>query len=111
MRLVVMLSVPLVTALLFAERTTAANKAERGLPPRVAWDVSHVVGTPDPPDPYRGIRVFPRLNFAHPLYMIAEPATDRLLVIEQNGRVRAFANDKSGKENDPATTTLFCEIP
>lgn len=38
---------------------------------------------------------FPRLSFDRPLYVAAPPDdTDRLFVLEQDGRVRVFANDR-----------------
>ena len=49
--------------------------------------------------------VFERLAFASPLYIIAEPGDDRLLVVEWHGRVLAFANDPNTDKSD-----TFCRV-
>src|SRR5690349_2926347 len=68
----------------------AADRSQRyGIDRRVPWTTSRVVGSPDPPLPYRARRAFPRLSFNRPLYLACEPGTDRILVVEQGGRVLA----------------------
>lgn len=44
---------------------------------------SKVVGSPDPPLPYRATRVRPELKPAFPIYVAVEPGTSRLLFIDQ----------------------------
>jgi glucose/arabinose dehydrogenase len=44
---------------------------------------SHVVGSPDPPLPYVAKRVLPELKPSFPIYVLAEPTTKRLLMIDQ----------------------------
>lgn len=59
---------------------------------RVAWTSSRVVGSPDPPLPYRAVKAFPKLSFRNSLYVACEPGTDRVMVVEQRGRILAFKN-------------------
>jgi uncharacterized repeat protein (TIGR03806 family) len=88
-----------------------------GIGQRLAWTSSHVVGAPDLAPPLRAVRAFPKLSFASPLYVIAEPAaagpdarqvaapSQRLLVVEQRGRILAFHDNP-----DTDTTEGFLEL-
>ncbi len=87
--------------------------APYGLEKRTAWTTSRVVGSPDPAPPLKAVRAFAKLTFANPLYIIAEPATkpggegqdnaeaERLLVVEQHGKILAFANDPAVEQTAP----------
>lgn len=59
---------------------------------RVPWKSSKIVGTPEPPPPYRTKLAFPKLKFLEPLAMTAIPGTNRLLVVERHGKLYAFDN-------------------
>src|SRR5207248_2495023 len=65
----------------------AADPADSGKPygleRRVPWTTSHVVGSPDPPLPYRVRRTFTRLKVPCPIAVAHEPGSDRLLLIHQ----------------------------
>lgn len=61
--------------------------------PRPRWTASRFVGTPDPPPPYVTEPAFPGLKFTRPLVMASTPATGRLFVGEQGGKVFSFEND------------------
>ena len=63
------------------------------------------MGSPDPPLPYRAKRAFPRLDFKNPLYITHLPGTDRMLVVEQAGRILAFTNHV-----EAAVTNIFSVI-
>lgn len=76
-----------------------------GLKERVSLTTSRVVGHPEPPPPYRAKRAFPKLTFKNSLYIIGEPGSDRLLVVEQAGRIRVFKDDPNVEK-----TELFCEL-
>ncbi|MBI3469383.1 MAG: PQQ-dependent sugar dehydrogenase [Planctomycetes bacterium] len=84
------------------ERPSASFDLHR----RIAWTTSRVVGSPDPPLPYRAERAFSKLDFVHPLYLASEPGRGRILVVEQAGKTLAFAN-----QPDVSATEVFCEIP
>jgi len=66
---------------------TAAAKALAeppfGIDRRIPWTTSRVVGSPDPPFPYRVQQVFRRLKIVCPIAVAHEPGTDSLLIIHQ----------------------------
>src|SRR5262245_21308202 len=59
---------------------------------RVPWPTSRVVGSPDPPPPFKVVRAFPNLKFEHPLLLARCPGSDRLFVGEQAGVLYSFAD-------------------
>src|SRR5687767_6631282 len=63
-----------------------------GLEKRIPWTTSKVIGSPEPPPPYRTARAFPGLTFDEPLDLAAAPGTDRLWVAERKGRLLSFTN-------------------
>jgi uncharacterized repeat protein (TIGR03806 family) len=99
----------LIVARAVAGDVTAASY---GIEQRRAWTSSRVVGAPDPPPPLRAVRAFPKRTFANPLYVIAEPAApgggprpaadraERMLVVEQHGKILAFPNDPPAERTD-----------
>jgi uncharacterized repeat protein (TIGR03806 family) len=62
---------------------------------------SRVVGSPDPPLPYRTKRILPELSPSFPIYAIVEPGTKRLMIIDQKnsyGPARiCITTDKPGE--------------
>jgi uncharacterized repeat protein (TIGR03806 family) len=86
----------------------AVNDRPFGIDRRIPWTTSRVVGSPDPPLPYRAVQVWPKLKLTQPLYLIREPGTQRMLVIEQlsekqKGRIRRI---EVGADVETATTIL-----
>src|SRR5437899_751024 len=71
----------------------AAADRPFGLTERVPWTTSRVVGSPEPPPPYRLNRVFPRVAFKSPVCIAQEPDTNRLMVAERGGKIYSFAMD------------------
>ncbi len=71
-----------------------------GIAQRVKW-TSHVVGSPDPPSPYRFVRAFPQVTFKEPVFLAQDPLSDRFMVAEySNGKIYSFLpNDPSGKKD------------
>jgi len=70
-----------------------------GLPHRAQWTTSRVIGSPEPPHPYRLQRAFPLHKFHNPVYLTPEPGTDRLFVMEYSEAVvRAIRDDPKSKE-------------
>jgi putative heme-binding domain-containing protein len=59
---------------------------------RKPWTTSKVVGSPDPPPPFKAVRVFPNVKFHHPLLIARCPGTDRLFIGEQEGYLYSVAN-------------------
>ena len=70
----------------------ASSAAEPVKSLRTPWTTSRVVGSPDPPPPYKVVRAFPNLKFEHPLLMARCPGSDRLFVGEQAGVLYSFAD-------------------
>ena len=68
--------------------------------PIATWDSSRVVGTPDPPPPYRTEKVFADVPLANPTEMIRIPGTDRWCVLQLNGTVLSF---RDGDRRDVKT--------
>ncbi len=70
----------LVVAAARAEDRPASEKPY-GLKQRIPWSDSRVVGSPDPPLPYKTVRAFPSLTVLRPAFLAPEPGTDRLFII------------------------------
>jgi glucose/arabinose dehydrogenase len=91
--------VVLASCLARADDPPAAEKPF-GLERRLPWNDSHVVGTPDPPPPYKTVRAFPRLDVKQPLSMTPEPGTNRLFILQHlnywagPGRLLAVPDDQ-----------------
>jgi putative heme-binding domain-containing protein len=66
-------------------------------PKRQPWTTSRVVGTPDPPPPFKAVVAFPNLKFKHPLLVARQPGSNRLFVGEQDGRIYSFENRPDAK--------------
>src|SRR5579871_6486830 len=77
------------------ELTANAQNLATAPPPqaRTPWLTSRVVGSPEPPPPYRITRVFPKLTFKNPVDMCSAPGTDRLFLAEQAGQIYSFRNE------------------
>ncbi len=52
---------------------------------RVEWTGSHVVGSPDPPLPFTVKKAWPNFVVKQPLYLLEEPGTDNLLLLQHLG--------------------------
>ncbi len=79
----------------FAQETTT----------RVPWNDSMFVGTPDPPLPFVLERAYPKQEFTGPVAMVPLPGTDRLVVVEQKGKVVSFS--ESSPDLQP---NLMCDL-
>src|SRR5262245_32794746 len=94
---------PLCLLLLLSERAAsgqAGKPSPFGLTKRVPWTTSRVVGSPDPPHPYRVERAFPKLTFRNPLLLARPPLGDRLFVGEHFGKIFSFRDDPSTPKAD-----------
>jgi uncharacterized repeat protein (TIGR03806 family) len=78
----------------FAENPVGnETKVKSGLLQRVPWTTSRVVGSPEPPAPYKVEPAFPKLTFDRPLAITNAPGINRLFVVEQAGKIYSFVND------------------
>ena len=57
---------------------------------RVPWTTSRIHGTPEPPPPFVVERIFPGLTFEKPLDVTPIPGTNRLVMLEETGRMFSF---------------------
>lgn len=93
---------------------TAARGDERpdleapfGLEKRLPWNDSRVVGSPEPPRPYKTVRAFPKLYDPYPLSLTPEPGTNRLFILlhltprSGPGRLVAIEDDQNAGEAEP----------
>src|SRR6202035_4553038 len=69
-----------------------SKKSEPAKSARAPWTTSRVVGSPDPPPPFKVVRAFPNLKFEHPLLLARSPGSDRLFAGEQAGVLYSFAD-------------------
>ncbi len=75
-----------------------------GLEQRLPWNDSRVVGSPDPPLPYKVVRAFPNLTVKQPLVLTPEPGTNRLFILQHMnywagpGRLLAIPDDQNASE-------------
>jgi glucose/arabinose dehydrogenase len=78
-------------------------KASFSLEKRLPLTTSRVVGSPEPPPPYRVRKLYPDLPLNFPIAVRHQPGSDRLLVITENGpygptQIRRFVDDPTAKE-------------
>ncbi len=77
---------PLLAVLLaLAFHSSATLAAER-----VPWTSSRIRGTPEPPPPFVVERIYPGITFKRPVDVQLFPGSERLVVVEESGRVRSF---------------------
>jgi uncharacterized repeat protein (TIGR03806 family) len=97
----VMLTVSSALAATFSVLSLASEnpktKIERkafGIDKREKWTTSRVVGSPDPPPPYRLENVYPDLKFNEALELAILPqGRKRWVVAERKGKIYTFASD------------------
>ncbi len=87
-----------------AGQSPSSPESGLGKAARPAWTTSRVVGSPDPPPPYKVVRAFLNLKFKHPLLMARSPGSARLFVGEQAGVLYSFADTPDAKAD------LFCDL-
>lgn len=92
-------------AVLFPDGTTFATQPQPSTSAtRVPWTNSRVVGSPDPPAPFKVVRAFPNLKLEKPVLLARCPGSDRLFIGEQSGVLYSFVNRPT------ATAELFCDL-
>jgi glucose/arabinose dehydrogenase len=75
-----------------------------GIDKRIPWTASHVIGSPNPPLPFRAGKAFPKLKVPCPIAIAREPGSDRLLLIHQmtawsgEGRILRVKDDANVEE-------------
>src|ERR1051326_269069 len=70
-----------------------------GISQRIPWTTSRVVGSPNPPLPYRVVQTFTKLKVGFPIGVAREPGTKNLLLLHQHvawsgaGRILRIPDD------------------
>ncbi|MDP7019525.1 MAG: PQQ-dependent sugar dehydrogenase [Pirellulaceae bacterium] len=72
---------------------------------RPDWTSSRMLGSPDPPPPYRLKNSFPKLKFTNPTVVTTAPDSERLFVVELTGQVYSFPMRSDVKEAE-----LFADL-
>ncbi len=73
---------------------------QAGIERRIPLTTSRVVGSPDPPPPFRVQRVYPNLKLNFPIAIVHQPGSDLLLLIDQ---LRSYSKTRIGRiKDDPA---------
>lgn len=67
---------------------------------REPWTTSRLVGSPDPQPPYRVERVYPSLSFQRPVTLQPLPRENRILVLENGGRILSFVDEPDAASVD-----------
>jgi hypothetical protein len=91
---------------LAAGKPSVADSRPYGIEQRIPLRTVREERSPDPPLLCRSVPAFPNRKFSPPLYVLAEPDSDRFLVVEQKGTIQAFAHRRSVEQAD-----LFPELP
>ncbi len=77
-----------------------------GIEKRISWNDSRVVGSPEPPPPYKTAQAFPRLSIKEPLSMTPEPGSNRLFILQTlgggggPGRLLAAQDEQNAAETE-----------
>ncbi|MEK6235363.1 MAG: PQQ-dependent sugar dehydrogenase, partial [Planctomycetales bacterium] len=83
----------------------ALTAAERiGISKRVPWTTSKIKGAPDPPPPYRTVRIYSQLNFDQPVDLVRIPGTKWNCIVERKGKIHLFQ-----EEQDQEADQLFLD--
>src|SRR5690242_11262541 len=76
-----------------------------GLERRIPWNDSRVVGSPDPPLPYKAVRGFPKLTVQRPALLAPEPGTDRLFILSHLNHWAGPSRLLAVRDDQEASTT------
>ena len=74
---------------------------------RAEWKDSKVIGSPEPPLPYRPVRRYESLKVFQPVYVRPEPGRERLFVVDHKGDwsgpggIRVYADRQDVVEGEP----------
>lgn len=77
-----------------------------GIERRIPWTTSRVVGSPEPPLPYRIARAYPQLTIKQPLSADVQPGSDWIWVVQHlgfwsgPGRISRFRDQPTTKDSE-----------
>ena len=67
---------------------------------RAAWTTSKIIGSPEPPEPYRVVDAFAKLQFEKPTSIEQLPDSKRMLITEMSGKVYTFPHNADVAQAD-----------
>jgi uncharacterized repeat protein (TIGR03806 family) len=94
----------------FVGLKTGAVAPRPGLPTQAFVTTSKVIGSPDPPLPYKPVRAFPKLKLNFPIALDLIPGTDQFLCIVQGksyapSEIVRIRDDPNNETAEPVLTT------
>ncbi len=93
----------------FAGSPAKGAAVPHGIERRIPLTTSRVVGSPDPPPPYRVKRLYPNLKLSYPIAVTHQPDSDRLLLITQPSAYAPTAIVRMKDEPKTAETEKLLE--
>lgn len=78
-----------------------AVAADGPIAKRPPWTTSKLVGTPEPPEPYKIVPAFAKVRFEKPTSLEEIPGANRLLVTEMSGKVFTLKKNADVAAADP----------
>lgn len=88
-------------SMITAELVKEPIKKEFGLEKRTPWTASKVIGSPEPPPPYKTEPAFAKLQkFEEPLDLAQAPGGNRLFVAGRWGKIWSFINKQNSDKAD-----------
>ncbi len=93
----------------FAGPDAAVADRPYGIARRVPLTTSRVVGSPDPPKPYRAVKAYPELKVNYPMAVVHQPHSDRLWFITQDRPYSATAIRRMKSDGTDEETMLASE--
>lgn len=82
---------------------------DSGITSRTPWTKSSVTGSPESPLPYITVPAFPKLKFQRCIDVAVPSGSDRIFVLEQNGRLWSFLPSADVAEPDPVFNVMESE--
>jgi len=98
-----------VAALLAGEATSVAAQPPILRDPfpngRIPWATSNFRGRPEPPPPFKPVRIYPEVGFDKTTVISSAPGTERFFVGEQDGKIYSLPADRASNKRD-----LFLDV-
>lgn len=88
-----------------------ANVRPYGIAERVPLTTSRVVGSPDPPLPYRVTRALPQLKLSFPIYAAGQPGSDRMILVAQENSYGPAAVLRVRSDGSSAEVEKLFDVP
>jgi len=94
-----------------SDEQSADRERPFGIPQRVPLTTSRVMGSPEPPLPFRAVRTRPELEIDFPVHVIREPGTRHLFLSSQAKSFGESTISRVMEVPGQASTELLFEVP